>query len=394
MKIPFHRPDIGEAEIAEVVDSLRSGWLTTGPKVKRFEEDFSEYIGKDHAVALNSCTAGLHLALEALGIQEGDGVLVPTMTFAATAEVVRYLGAIPVFVDCQKEDLNLDASTLEARLVSAEEQGIPVKAVIPVHFAGQMVDMAAVSEVAGQHNLKIVEDAAHCCPAHFRADESAEWEPVARRSDVAAFSFYANKTITTGEGGMALTDDEGLADRMRIMGLHGMSRDAWKRYTAKGTAHYDIVAPGYKYNMTDVAAAIGIHQLKRADELHAERKRLAGLYSERLGKVEAISPLEINSNRIHSWHIYVVRIDLKKSTRTRDEVASYLREREIGTSIHWCPLHMHSYYRDTFKYQPEDFPVARQMFDEILTLPLYPGMTESQIDAVVETLEAAVQGEK
>jgi len=390
VEVPFHRPDIGEAEIAEVVDSLRSGWLTTGPKVKRFEAAFAEYVGKKHAVALNSCTAGLHLALEAIGIGPGEGVLVPTLTFAATAEVVRYLGAEPVFVDCRPGDLDLDPAAAREALAAAEKRGLPVKAVIPVHYGGQMVDMAAISELAREHDLRIVEDAAHCCPAFFRAGPGEEWESVGRRSEIAAFSFYANKAITTGEGGMAVTDDDALAERMRVMSLHGMSRDAWKRFAANGSAHYDIVAPGFKYNMTDLAAAVGIHQLAKADELHRERRRIADRYAEALAGVEEAVPLERVADRIHSWHLYVVRIDPEKSARDRNEVAAFLRERKIGTSIHWRPLHMQTYYRETYGYGEDDYPVARRVFDEILTLPLYPGMAEEQIDAVVGGLVDAV----
>lgn len=393
VEVPFHRPDIGEAEIAEVVDSLRSGWLTTGPKVKRFEAEFAEYIGKKHAVALNSCTAGLHLALEAIGIGPGDGVLVPTHTFAATAEVVRYLGAEPVFADCRESDLNLDPDSARAAIAAANGRGVPVKAIIPMHYGGQMVDMAAVSAIAAEFSLKIVEDAAHCCPAFYREGEDAEWEPVGRRSDVAAFSFYANKTITTGEGGMALTDDEDLAHRMRVMSLHGMDKDAWKRFSAQGSAHYDIVAPGFKYNMTDLAAAIGVHQLARADALHRERGRIADRYAELLSGVEEVRPLARNLDRVHSWHLFVVRIDLEKSARDRDGVAAFLRERRIGSSIHWRPLHMQTYYRETYGYGEEDFPVARRVFDEILTLPLWPGMSGEQIEAVAAALKEAVQGE-
>ena len=389
--VPFHRPAIGDAEINEVVDSLRSGWLTTGPKVKAFEEGFSSYIGEGHAVAVNSCTAGLHLALEALGIEAGDRVIVPTLTFAATAEVVRYLGAEPVFVDCRPQDLNLDVELVESAIEREQKSGGRVKAIIPVHYAGQMVDMAAVEKIAKAHELKVVEDAAHCCPSFFREDSEASWEPVGERSDVAAFSFYANKTITTGEGGMALTRDQSIADRIRLMSLHGMSKDAWNRYSSKGTPHYDIVAPGYKYNMTDLAAAIGLHQLAKADELHAERSRIAGLYQERFADVEEVNALEVNPDRQHSWHLFVLRIDLAKSKRDRDEVVDFLKERAIGSSVHWRPLHMQTYYKERYDFSGGEFPEAQQAFEEIVTLPLYPGMSDDQIAAVGDAVIAAVQ---
>ncbi len=390
MKIPFHRADIGEEEIAEVIDSLKSGWLTTGPKVRKFENSFAEYIGGRFAVAVNSCTAGMHLALEAIGVSRGDAVIVPTLTFAATAEVVRYLGAEPVFVDCQQSDFNLDTEALDSVLSAAQGKGLNVKAIMPVHYGGQMVDMAAVSHFATQHGLQIVEDAAHCCPAGFRESSNAEWESVGARSVVAAFSFYANKTITTGEGGMAVTDDEDLAERMRIMSLHGMSRDAWKRYSG-GTAHYDIVAPGFKYNMTDLAGAIGIRQLEKADRLHAERERLAGIYRELISDVEEVTSLVDQANRIHSRHLFVVKVNPQSSSRDRDEVAAFLKNKGIGTSIHWRPLHMQTYYRERYGFQDDDFPSAARAFDEMLTLPLYPGLRDEDIALVVDTVKQAVR---
>lgn len=393
MSIPFHRPMIGQEEIDEVADSLRSGWLTSGPKAKRFEAEFAAYIGgAKHAVSLNSCTAALHLALEALGIEEGDGVIVPTMTFAATAEVVHYLGAVPILVDCREADLNMDHEALADALARADAAGHPAKAIIPVHFGGQMCEMDAISRFASDNHLKMVEDAAHCCPAKYRPDADSEWETVGARSDVSAFSFYANKTITTGEGGMALTDDEAIADRIRIMSLHGLSRDAWKRYTGKGTAHYDIVAPGYKYNLTDIAASIGIHQLAKSDDFHAERERLARLYIEQLKDVEQVRLLDVSSNRVHSWHLFVVRIRQGECPYTRDQVAEKLQEAGIGTSLHWRPLHMHSYYRERNGYRPEEFPVAAAAFEELVTLPLYPGLDDAGVEEVCGELIKIVSG--
>ena len=271
MKVPFFKPSITQAEIDEVVDALKSGWLTTGPKTKRFEQEFAAYLGQKHAVALNSCTAALHLALEAVGLKAGDTAVVPTMTFAATAEVVRYFDAKPLLVDCCAEDFDLDVADARRRIENALARGEKVVAILPVHYGGQLGDVSAVSALARQYGLGVIEDAAHCCPAGFRENESAAWQSVGAAADISCYSFYANKCITTGEGGMACTQQEALAERMRIMSLHGISKDAWKRFTAEGSWSCGIVAPGFKYNLTDVAAAIGLHQLRRADEMHRKR---------------------------------------------------------------------------------------------------------------------------
>ena len=389
-EVPFHRASITDAEIDEVVGVLRSGWITTGPLVKQFEKGFAEYIGSSHAVALNSCTAGLHLALEALGIKRGDAVAVPTMTFAATAEVVRYLDAHPVFVDCREEDFNMDVAQLSPAIEGAEADGKPVRAVIPVHYGGQIGEVDLLRQVASARSLKIVEDAAHCCPAHFRDGPDDPWHSVGSIGDVAAFSFYANKTITTGEGGMAVTEDAALEERMRIMALHGMSRDAWKRFSKEGSYYYEIVAPGFKYNLTDIAAAIGIHQLRRADELHRERRRIAELYTERLADLDELILPRLMPDRAHSWHLYVIRLQLERLTLDRKAFVEELRVRGITTSVHWMPLHMHPYYRDTYGYRPADFPVAGRLYDEIVTLPLFPGMTDAQIEHVTGSIRAVI----
>src|SRR5215471_16629558 len=260
--IPFYKPSIGKAEIDEVVSCLQSGWLTTGPKTKQFEQEFAEYIQHRNAVAVNSCTAALHLALEAIGLKAGQRVVVPTMTFAATAEVVRYFNATPLFVDCRADDFNLDVKDAATRIEKALAHGEEVVAIIPVHYGGQIGDAAGVKELARKYHLRMIEDAAHCCPAYYRDDKTSPWKTVGTDAEISCFSFYANKTITTGEGGMACTDSAEHADRMRIMSLHGISRDAWKRYTNDGSWYYEILAPGFKYNLTDVAAAIGLHQLR------------------------------------------------------------------------------------------------------------------------------------
>jgi perosamine synthetase len=389
-QIPFYKPSIGEPEINEVVDCLRSGWLTTGPKTKQFETEFAGYIRQTHAVALNSCTAALHLALEAIGLKAGQTVVVPTMTFAATAEVVRYFNATPLFVDCRPTDLNLDVADAAERIETACARGEDVMAIIPVHYGGQIGDMAGVVALARRYDLKIIEDAAHCCPAYYRDDAESPWKSVGTEAAVSCYSFYANKTITTGEGGMACTDSQELADRMRIMSLHGISRDAWKRYTAEGSWYYEIVAPGYKYNLTDLASAIGLHQLRKADQLHAKRTQWARLYAELLGDVdELILPQEM-PDRIHSWHLYSVRVQSAGLNVDRAEVISEMKRAGIGTSVHWLPLHLHPYYRETFGCKPLDYPFAAAIYPELMTLPLYPDLTEDEVTYVCRTLKEII----
>jgi len=421
VKLPFYRPSIGPEEIEEVVDTLKSGWLTTGPKTKQFEREFAEYLKQKHAVAVNSCTAALHLALEAIGLKAGQGVVVPTMTFAATAEVVRYFGAKPILADCRMEDFNLDVGDAERRIRTALDAGQAVTAIIPVHYGGQIGDVAGVQRLARQFKLKIVEDAAHCCPAFFK-DKAAsrkqkaegaeakggrgqrdaevekqlsvvageldgEWLPVGSGADVSCFSFYANKTITTGEGGMACTNDGGYAERMRIMSLHGISKDAWKRFTAEGSWYYEIIAPGYKYNLTDIASAIGIHQLRRADSMHRRRTALAQRYSELLAGVEEVITPQLQPDRIHSWHLYAIRLRLRLLNIDRAQVIQELQQEGIGTSVHWMPLHLHPYYREAFGYAPQDLPVAASLYPQLITLPLYPDMTEVEVAYVCDSLK-------
>ena len=385
-QIPFYKPSIGEPEINEVVDCLRSGWLTTGPKTKQFEAEFARYLRGAHAVALNSCTAALHLALEAVGLKADQTVVVPTMTFAATAEVVRYFNATPLLVDCRPADLNLDVADAAARIESALARGEDVAAIIPVHYGGQIGDMAGIVALAKRYDLKIIEDAAHCCPAYYRDDARSPWKTVGTEAEVSCFSFYANKTITTAEGGMACTDSQELADRIRLMSLHGISHDAWKRYAAEGSWYYEIVAPGYKYNLPDVAAAIGLHQLRKADRFHKMRTQRARLYSELLGEVdELILPNEM-PDRIHSWHLYCVRLRLDGLNVGRAEVISEMKRAGIGTSVHWMPLHMHPYYRETLGYEPSDCPCAAAIYPELVSLPLYPDMTAEDVEYVCRNL--------
>ncbi len=388
---------IGDDEVAEVVRCLRSGWLTTGPVTRDFEAEFAAYVGAKHAVAVSSCTAALHLALEAIGLGRGDLVLVPTMTFAETAEVVRYFDAIPVFVDCERQtqcmDLVAARRTLEHLRAGTPTAGLTgpygrVRAIIPMHYGGQMVDVDGVRELANEYELAVIEDAAHTLPAFTRANASAPWRAVGTTADITCFSFYANKCITTGEGGMAVTNDDRHADRMRIMSLHGMSKDAWQRYTAVGSWYYEIVAPGFKYNLTDIAAAIGRVQLKKAEALWNARRKIADAYGRALADIEGIElPVE-SSDRRHAWHLYCVRLDLDVWKQGRDAFIDQLKDRGVGTSVHWQPLHMHPYYRQVYAISPSQFPVAASLWPRLVTLPLFPGMTDEDVAYVADSIRA------
>jgi perosamine synthetase len=372
--LPFHIPDIGEDEIESVIDTLRSGWLTTGPKVKQFEEEFAKSIESGHAVAVNSGTAALHLALEAVEINEGDEVIMSTMTFAATGEVVLYFKARPVLVDCRPDTLNLDPDQLEKAITAK------TKAIIPVHIGGQPCEMDRIQQIAKQYNLKVIEDAAHALPARYRG------KMVGTIGDITCFSFYATKTITTGEGGMATTDNPEWGERMRIMSLHGISKDAWKRYTSEGSWYYEILYPGYKYNLTDIAAAIGIEQLKKCNRFWEVRQRCAALYNEGFQDIPAITVPHVAQDVQHAWHLYIIQLDLEQLRIGRSEFVDLLKKKNIGTSVHFIPLHLHPYYRDTFGYRPADFPNASAVFERIISLPIYPKMTEADVQDVIDAV--------
>lgn len=388
---PFFRPQLGEHEISEVVDTLRSGWLTSGNRVKLFERDFGAAVGAPHAVAVNSCTAALHLAVESLGLKAGQGVLVPTMTFAATAEVVRYLGATPVLVDCDPITLNMDLSDCELRIANCELTGVSeIVGIMPVHVGGMMMDLGAIRNFAAAHNLWIVEDAAHAFPAAWREDTKHEWQRTGQMEDgerrIDCFSFYANKTITTGEGGMAVTGNAELAERMRLMSLHGLSQDAWERYSNGGSWDYRIIAPGFKYNLTDIAAAIGIHQLARAEEMRREREEIARFYLEALADVAEIELPPEDANRIHAWHLFPIRLRLDQLSINRNQFIEELKRAGVGCSVHWRPLHLHPYYQETFGYRPEDFPVASAVWQRLVSVPIFPGMRGEEIDHVISSV--------
>ena len=373
--LPFHKPSIGESEIQAVVDTLRSGWLTTGPKVKQFEAEFASYIGCPHAVAVNSCTAALHLALDAIGIHEGDEVLVPTMTFTASAEVVCYLKAKPVLVDCRPDTLNIDPDAIERRITPK------TKAIISVDMAGQPCDYDRILELAKSYNLKVVEDAAHALPAAYHAQK------IGRVSDITCFSFYATKTITTGEGGMATTENPEWARRMSMMSLHGISHDAWDRYTEKGSWYYEVVRPGYKYNLTDIAAALGIEQLKRCEELFGARQQVAHWYDQGLADLPEIQRPARAPDVQHAWHLYIIQLDVNRLRIDRQEFVKILKAHGIGTSVHFIPLHLHPFYRDNFGHRPADFPQASAVFERIVSLPIYPQMTEDDASYVISAVQ-------
>ena len=372
--IPFARPDITEAEIEAVSDAMRSGWITTAARTKQFEAEFAARVGAAHGVAVNSCTAAMHLALEALGVQADDEVIVPTLTFAATAEVVRYMGARPVLVDIRADDQNIDVGAVEQCLTER------TRVIIPVHFGGQACDMYALMDLARAKGIRVVEDAAHAFPSFH------DGRAIGGIGDVTCFSFYATKTITTGEGGMATTDDDGWAERMRIMSLHGISKDAWKRYTAEGSWYYEIVAPGFKYNMTDVAAAMGLEQLKRADEMLARRREIARAFQAALDGNDALETLAVNGFDDHAWHLFVVRLREGVLDIDRAAFIEALRERGVGASVHFIPLHLHPYYRETYGHAPEDLPVALDCYQRSLSLPIYSVMTDHEVARVMDAV--------
>jgi dTDP-4-amino-4,6-dideoxygalactose transaminase len=385
--LPYALPSIGEAEIAEVVDSLRSGWITMGPKVKRFEADFAGYVGAPHAVALNSCTAGLEIALHALGVGPGDEVIIPTITFCATANVVVHLGAKPVLVDVL-DDLNIDPAAAEAAVTPK------TRVIMPVHYGGQACDLEPIYGLAARHHLAVIEDAAHAVATEYRGRRvgsafDTRWARPASRATV--FSFYATKNLATGEGGMLTTDDPHFADRCRRLALHGMSRDAWQRYTSAGSWYYEVVEPGYKQNMTDVQASLGIHQLRRIDDFTATRQRYAGIYDAALKDLAEVRLPVRHDDRNHTFHLYPVRFDTSRLTIGRDEIIQELTRCNIGTSVHFIPVHMHPYYRETYGYASGDIPHAEALFAELVSLPLYPAMSEDDLISVYQAVRAIVR---
>jgi len=365
---------VGEEEIEEVVDTIRSGWLTTGPKTKQFEQDFADYVASSYALAVNSATAGLHLALEAVGIGPGDKVVTSPYTFTATAEVVRYLGADPVFVDIEPDTFNLSPSLL----AQTAEHLKHVKAVLPVHFSGQACDMNAIMVTAKAHGWHVVEDAAHALPASYKGRR------IGGVGDLTVFSFYVTKTIATGEGGMVTTDNPEWAERIRTMRLHGINRDVFDRYTSDKPAwYYEVVAPGFKYNMTDLAAAIGIHQLRKADAFQRRRQWIAEQYTAAFRELPLRTPHVAWPDDTHAWHLYVIQLELGQLKIDRNRFIELMSEAGIGTSVHFIPLHIQPYWRDRYGFRPEDFPVAYDVYQRAVSLPIYPKMSDADVERVI-----------
>lgn len=375
--LPFSLPDIGESEIDEVVQALRSGWITTGPRTIEFERQFAEYVGSRHAIAVSSCTAALHIALAAVGIKPGDEVITSPLTFCSTANVIVHLGGTPVFADIG-EDYNVDPAEVEKRITPH------AKAIIPVHYSGQPCRMDDILACAEKYNLMVIEDAAHSVGAKYRD------RMIGTIGDVTGFSFYAIKNMTTAEGGMITTDDDELAGKMRLLSLHGISKDAWKRYAREGSWYYEVVYAGYKCNMTDIQAALGIHQLARLERFLQVRRKYAAMYSEAFDAIPEIQTPVVNADVRHAWHLYVIRLDLERLTIDRAQFIEALRAENIGTSVHFIPVHLHPYYRRTYGYKRGDFPNAERIYDRIVSLPLYPKMTEEAVQDVVAAVKRTV----
>jgi dTDP-4-amino-4,6-dideoxygalactose transaminase len=373
--IPFHRPSIGAEENDAVLRVLASGWLTTGPVAMEFEQQFARFVGSKHALAVNSCTAALQLALDAIRLQAGDEVLVPAYTFTATAEVVTYFGARPVLCDSQRGSFNIDPEDAERRITEK------TRAIIPVHIAGLSCDLDAIHDLGRRHGLRIIEDAAHSLPATYRGRR------IGSVSELTAFSFYTTKTITTGEGGMLTTDDDGLAERISLMRLHGIGRDAWKRYAKTGSWFYEVQEAGYKMNMPDLLAAIGLAQLQKCEQFWKRRSEIAAYYQERFSSVEELEVPPCGSDESqHSWHLYILRLQPTHLGIDRNAFIQELKAAGIGTSVHFIPLHLHPFYVSRYGYTPESLPQALSTFSRSFSLPIYPDLTDSQCERIANSV--------
>jgi len=372
--LPFALPDIDDSEISLVTEALKSVWITTGPKTHQFEEEFAAAVGAKHAIAVNSCTAAMHLALEAVGLKQGDEVITTPYTFAATAEVIRYFDARPVFVDVDAQCLNMRPDLLASAITER------TKAVIPIHIAGLPAEIERICRVARSHNIPVIEDAAHAFPSKYKGTM------IGAIGDFTCFSFYATKTLTTGEGGMICTNNDAWAEWCRIMALHGISKDAWKRYTAEGSWYYEIIAPGFKYNMTDVAAAMGLAQLAKADRMWQRRLDIAQVYNQAFGAYPELQVAHDRADCQHAWHLYMLRLNLDQLRIDRAEFIEELKKRNIGASVHFIPLHVHPYYRELYGYKPEDFPVAYREYQRTISLPIYSKMSDDDVSDVVDAV--------
>jgi perosamine synthetase len=377
--IPFHRPLITDDEVSEVAETIRSGWWTTGPKSIRFENEFNSFIGSEFSVATSSWTAAAHLALEAIGLQAGDEVIVPSITFTATAEIVCYFKATPVIVDVQKDSFNIDPVQVAKAITSK------TKAIIPVHYGGNPCDMDEIKAIAEVHNIKIIEDAAHALPAEYKG------KMVGTIGDATCFSFYVTKTLATGEGGMICTNNREIADRCSVMRLHGIDKDAWKRYSSEGSWYYEVVAPGFKYNFTDIQASLGLAQLKKINLMLAERKEIFRKYNSLFKENELIQLYTCKDDRKSSYHLYPILLDIDHLKISRSQFIDELKNLGIGSSVHFIPLYRHPFYNETFKLNCSDYPVSEYLFPRIVTLPIWPGMTDDQVNKVADSVNAIIR---
>jgi dTDP-4-amino-4,6-dideoxygalactose transaminase len=383
--LSFSPPSIGEEEIAEVVDTLRSDWITTGPKVRRFEEEFAEAVGAPAALGLNSCTAALHVSLAALGIGAGDAVVTTPMTFVSSVHTIEHVGARPILADVQPDTLNIDPARVAEQIAAARREGLRVKALLPVHLYGHPCDMNPLMELACEHELAVVEDAAHALPAKHEGRMVGSFANLYPVPVLTCFSFYATKNLTTAEGGM-LTGPPHLLDEARVWSLHGMSRDAWNRYSSKGSWFYEVVVPGFKYNLTDIQAALGLQQLRKLARFQSRREEIVRRYTEAFAQLDELAVPVERKDVEHSWHLYVIRLNLERLRITRDEFIEELKERRIGTSVHFIPVHTHPYYRDRYGFKPEDFPVSFREFQRIISLPLNPRISDGDVEDVIEAV--------
>lgn len=372
--LPYALPLTDDYEINEVIEAINSGWITTGPKTKLFEEKFKEYIGCKHAIAVNSCTAGLHLSLIGSNIGPGDEVITTPLTFCASVNVIEHCNARPVLVDIDEDTFNIDPNKIEKKITEN------TKAIIPVHYAGQSCYMEQINEIARKHNLLVIEDAAHASGTEYKNIK------VGQESYSASYSFYATKNLTTAEGGMIATNNDELAQQLRILSLHGISKDAWKRYTSEGNWYYEVIYPGFKYNMTDIQAAIGLHQLKKLDAFNSKRKQYADIYNEAFSEIDEIhTPQEVVEGKM-IWHLYVIRL----KGVSRNDFINEMKKYNIGTSVHFIPIHYHPYYKNKYGFEKGDFPVVENIFDEIVSLPLYPKMTEDELNYVINSTKEII----
>lgn len=376
--LPLAKPTIDEEEINSVVDVLKSGWLTTGPKVKEFEENMQKYIGCKKAVGLTSCTGGLHIALAALGIGPGDEVIVPTYTFAATAHVVAWLGAKPILVDVEKDTFNIDLNKIEERITKK------TKAIIPVHFAGHSCDIDWILKIAKKFNLFVIEDAAHAIGTEYKGKKIGNF------GNATVFSFYVTKTMTTGEGGMVVTNDEKLGNKLKKYSYFGVDKDAFNRYSDKGNWYYEVVDLGYKYNMDNIQGAMGVEQLKKLDKFIDKRREIAKIYNELLKGVDGLKIPSEKEYTKHSYHLYPVLIDFERIGISKNEFIEKLREFKIGTSVHFIPLHLHPYYQKKYGYKKGDFPIAEELFEKEISLPMYPGLSNEEIKYIAKTIKEII----